>query len=234
MADAKQHNLQLLATVARSLGDLRDEVVFLGGVTTALLITDPAAASIRPTRDVDAIIEVVSISEYQTRLRDRLLSRGFREDTEEGAPLCRWIVEGIKVDIMPTDPTILGFSNRWYPDAVRHYTAIPLFGGPEVRVVTAPYFLGTKLEAFRNRGEGDFQGSHDLEDFVAVVDGRIELEAEVAVAAADLRAYFADYLGEVLQNRGFIDSLPGHLLGDMASQARLPMITARLNRLAGI
>jgi len=222
MADAKQHNLQLLATVARSLGDLRDEVVFLGGVTTALLITDPAAASIRPTRDVDAIIEVVSISEYQTRLRDRLLSRGFREDTEEGAPLCRWIVEGIKVDIMPTDPTILGFSNRWYPDAVRHYTAIPLFGGPEVRVVTAPYFLGTKL------------GSHDLEDFVAVVDGRIELEAEVAVAAADLRAYFADYLGEVLQNRGFIDSLPGHLLGDMASQARLPMITARLNRLAGI
>ena len=86
--DAKQHNLALLNTVARHLGELRSQVVFLGGATTSLLTTDPASVTIRATRDV--VFEAWSLVEYQTRLRPALLAQGFREDTEEGAPLCRW------------------------------------------------------------------------------------------------------------------------------------------------
>ena len=64
-------NLERLCLVARRLGPLREQVVFLGGATTALLVTDPAAPAPRPTRDVDVIIEVGSLVEYNTTLREQ-------------------------------------------------------------------------------------------------------------------------------------------------------------------
>jgi hypothetical protein len=42
-------------------------------------------------------------------------------------------------------------------------------------MITAPYFLACKLAAFRSRGEGDYLMSHDMEDIVAVLDGRPEV-----------------------------------------------------------
>jgi predicted nucleotidyltransferase len=52
-------------------------------------------------------------------------------------------------------------------------------GGPSVRVITAPSFLATKLEAFRGRGKMDYQASHDLEDFVAIIEGREDVVLKV-------------------------------------------------------
>jgi len=71
-------NIERLCLVARRLGPLRKQVVFLGGATTALLVTDPAAPAPRPTKDVDVIIEVGSRVEYSTTLREKLLDLGFR------------------------------------------------------------------------------------------------------------------------------------------------------------
>lgn len=48
-------NIELLIQVAEALGDLRERLVFVGGCATALLITDPAAAPVRATKDVDTI-----------------------------------------------------------------------------------------------------------------------------------------------------------------------------------
>lgn len=62
MRPGADQNLQLLRTVAERLGPLRDRVVFLGGAAAGLLITDPAAETVRPTDDVDVIIEVVTTS----------------------------------------------------------------------------------------------------------------------------------------------------------------------------
>ena len=45
-----------IKAIAKKLGPLRERVVFLGGATTGLLITDPAAPPIRPTEDVDVIV----------------------------------------------------------------------------------------------------------------------------------------------------------------------------------
>jgi hypothetical protein len=53
-------NLQLLVDAARLLKPILNELVFVGGCTTALLITDKAAADVRPTYDVDAIAEITS------------------------------------------------------------------------------------------------------------------------------------------------------------------------------
>ena len=102
-------NLAMIRYVAERLGDLRERVVFLGGAATTLLITDQAAPDVRPTLDVDVIVEIGSSPDYY-RLGESLREIGFTEDASEGAPLCRWLIDGIRVDIMPTDEHILGFS----------------------------------------------------------------------------------------------------------------------------
>jgi predicted nucleotidyltransferase len=155
--------------MAAKLKPLLQEIVFVGGCTTGLLITDPAASPVRATDDVDVIVEVASYAEY-TRFSKPLRTLGFSEDSSEGAPICRWLIDQMKLDVMPTDKTILGFSNRWYKPAIEAAAPIDL-DGFQLKVVTTPYFIGTKLEAFRGRGKGDFYASTDLEDIINVLDG---------------------------------------------------------------
>jgi predicted nucleotidyltransferase len=224
-------NLDTLEHVARRLGALRPEVVFVGGAVVDLLVSDPGAPPPRMTGDIDAVIEVASRPAYYG-FSEKLRALGFTEDRSPGAPLCRWLIDGTKVDLMPSDGAILGFSNRWYAEAIRHARATRLAGGTEVRVITAPYFVATKLEAFLGRGRGDYTASHDLEDVVAVIDGRSELVAEVEAAAGDLRSYLSGQVQKLVQNPRFLDGLPGHLPPDEASQARLSMVLDRLRRLA--
>jgi hypothetical protein len=218
-----------LWTVARCFGDMVDEVVFVGGMIRELLITDPAAGPARPTRDVDCIVNAVSWAEYM-RLSDRLRARGFAECTDEDAPICRWVVEGIRVDVMPIDPAVFGFSNVWYASGIANAIRTR---GPQgsVRIVDAVHFCATKIEAFLARGESDFF-QHDMEDFIAVVDARPELAEEIARAPADVREFIAETVRAWLTDTKFIDALAGHLAGDPANQARQPVLLARLRAIA--
>lgn len=225
-------NRALFESVVRLLAPVLDDLVFVGGCTTGLFITDPAAAGIRPTVDVDAIVDVASYAGYEA-LADRLRAVGLGEDTSPGAPVCRWRREAVVVDVMPVDERILGFSNRWYPTAMSTAGVLEL-AGHRVRVVTPPLFVATKLEAFRGRGRGDFLGSHDLEDIVTVFDGRAELAGEIAEAPADVRNYLAAELGALLDNREFLDALSGFLPPDAASQRRRLTLEARLRDIASV
>jgi hypothetical protein len=137
------------------------------------------------------------------------------------------------VDIMPTDEASLGFSNRWYQAAYQH--AVPTdIGEMVIRVVTGPYFLATKLEAFLGRGNGDFMASHDMEDIAAIVDGRAELVGEIAQGPEDLKLYLAEMFQGMLSNERFVESLPGHLPGDSASQQRFPILEERIREISRI
>ncbi|MDK2957113.1 MAG: hypothetical protein PWQ57_2609 [Desulfovibrionales bacterium] len=122
----RQHNLHIEKVVkaAAMLGDLSREVVFIGGAIVGLLITDQAIPGVRPTIDVDVVAEIASRLDYY-RLEDRLRERGFRENSEEGV-ICRWWQKDIILDVMPTTPDILGFSNRWYADALRYSQTMEL------------------------------------------------------------------------------------------------------------
>jgi hypothetical protein len=73
-------NLELLTDAARLLKPLLEELVFVGGCATTLLITDKAAADVRPTFDVDAIAEITSYADYMA-FSAKLRKLGFAEDT---------------------------------------------------------------------------------------------------------------------------------------------------------
>lgn len=150
-------NLEYMMSIAQALGELRDEVVFVGGCAAGLLITDPAASRVRPTRDVDAVVESTTLVDY-ARIEARLFAKGFVRD-EQDYVICRWRHRESKVlfDLMPSHPQILGFSNRWYPAAIQTATRVTLGRGLEIHLVSAPAFVATKLEAFADRGKGDYR-----------------------------------------------------------------------------
>jgi hypothetical protein len=231
---ASADQLMALRKVARALGSLNREVTYVGGMTAGLLVTDPGAPTARPTMDVDLIIEIASTIEYETKLRKRLGRRGFREDTSAGAPLCRWLLDSIAVDVMPVNPQVLGFSNEWYGHARETARKLVLppdaEGEVEIRVITAPAFLATKLVAWKARGRGDLLHS-DIEDVVTVVDGRSELLPEVEAETAELRGFLAESVSRLF-DAGLEDRVRGHLRGDGASQARAPSVLAALRRMA--
>jgi hypothetical protein len=139
-------NLELLTNAAKLLEPLLGELVFVGGCATQLLITDKAAAAVRPTLDVDAIVEITSYAGYET-FSERLRKLGFQEDASENAPRCRWRQKTTVLDVMPLDAKILGFSNSWYRPAMDHAEERELESGPKIRLVSLAYFCASKLAA---------------------------------------------------------------------------------------
>ena len=232
-------NVVMLELVARRLGtELCAQFAFVGGAAAGLLITDPAQPAIRPTEDVDLVVEVLSLSAYH-RTEAALQARGFVQDHRADAPICRWQVDGVKVDVMPSQQDILGFANRWYPLAVETATTVVLNADLRIRLINAPVFIATKLEAFNDRGHSadglpDYLGSHDLEDIITVVDRRPELLAECAATPPELREYLAQAFGRLLADADFNTTLAGHLPGDASSQGRLPKLRNALRALANL
>ena len=152
-------NLPLLEDAVRKLAPFLDEIVFVGGITLGLLITDVAAAPIRGTTDVDVIAEIVTYADY-IAFSERLREAHFSEDEEL---TCRWHHGSLAIDVMALNKDVLGFTNIWYESALRHASTLSLTSRASIRVITAPFFLATKMEAFRGRGNMDYQASHDLE-----------------------------------------------------------------------
>ena len=142
----------------------------------------------------------------------------------DDAPICRWVTDNVTLDVMPTDAEILGFGNQWYISAIEHAEIVELPSGKQIRMVSAPYFLITKLEAFEGRGGGDYLLSHDIEDIVAVLDGRPELFDEVSLAKTELKEELARRFIELLGNDSFVSAVSGHMPTDETSQARVQII----------
>ncbi len=233
MINNKDINIRMIIHVAKRLGALRDKVVFVGGCATGLFITDPAMPEVRATQDVDVIVEIASRVEYY-RLEEELRSRGFKQDMSENAPVCRWLVDAIKVDIMPTQEDILGFSNRWYLPAIKNADHVELEKELAIQLVTPPYFLATKIEAFTGRGGGDYMASHDMEDIITVLDGRPEIVSEIRSSSEDLKIFLSDTFRKLLTNGEFLNAIPGHLPPDRRSQARLPRLMKCLEEISNV
>jgi len=221
-------NLATVETALEALGELADDLLLIGGCAVGLLVTESAAISIRPTRDVDMITEATPLSSYYA-LCNRLKERGFREHHDE--VICRWIKDSTIIDIVPADKAILGFTNTWYAPAARSATRMSLPSGRQANIISAPYFLATKLEAFASRGEGDFM-HHDIEDIVTVIDGRPSIAQEVAQSDIGLRQFLQDEFEALLTNTTFVERLPW-LLSPNQPEARQILLLERLQLLAG-
>lgn len=220
-------NLALLMGMAQAMGPLCEQVVFVGGCATGLLIDNPTLMDVRPTEDVDAIVEVASLAGYH-QLTEQLAQRGFRQTMEDNTPPFRWYWNRMQLDLVPLDEKVLGFANPWYRAGFETALHATLSDRVVLRHLSATYFLATKFEAFKDRGRNDVFSSHDLEDILTVVEGRSTLVAEVGDAPDDVRRHVARSVADLLALDAFANALPG-LLSDPEKE---PLALARLNRLS--
>jgi predicted nucleotidyltransferase len=227
MTNANDPNIELVMQVAYALGPLRKDLVFVGGCAVGLLVTDLARPPVRATKDVDLIAEVTTKGDYYSLAR-ALRQAGFSEDNRDDV-ICRWRFREMLVDVMPTNESILGFSNRWYLEAVRSANTIALMPELEIKLVTPPLLIATKIEAFYGRGKGDYGSSHDIEDVIVLVDGRPELVAEIAASDESVRSYLRSEIDDLLADHAFVDTISWHL--DPQNQARVPIVLERLRAL---
>lgn len=226
-------NVEMLGIVAKGLKGLKEKVVFVGGATIDLFITDPAAPSTRETDDVDCVVEIAGRVEYYA-LEEQLRKLGFQHPMgEEATPVCRWRFCGIKVDVMPTDGAVLGFKNRWYPEGMANAEEIALPNGERIAAFSVPYLLASKLEAFHDRGKGDYQASADMEDVVALLDGCLDAEQKIAAASPAVREYLADQFSRLLADGMFVISLEGHLGIGSAGAERVGRCVEIMRRILG-
>ena len=192
-----QENITRIRAVYNALGDLANEVVFVGGATVSLY-ADRQTSEVRPTDDVDILVELYTRSEY-AQVEATLRERGFQHDQDSGI-MCRFTVQGITVDVMPIEESILGFSNQWYEEGYRQAISHQLDEDYTVNIFSAPYFIATKLEAFKGRGKEDGRTSHDFEDIVYVLNNRSTVWEEMEDAPETVREYLENEVRSLLDN----------------------------------
>lgn len=227
-------NHQMLEDAVEHLSALLGEVVFVGGVTVELWITDPGSPPPRLTADVDVIVEISTRRDYY-HLEDRVRKIGFENDQSSGV-ICRFnhSQSGLVLDVMPTKASILGFENRWLGESFTHAIEVKLPGGHTIKAIPPPFLLATKLEAFAGRGKLDFYGSRDFEDIVRLIDGREELIAEVAKAPKELRNYVSQQLKRLSKHRDFDNGAEGALPMGLAARERVDdVIWPRVREMMG-
>ncbi len=223
-------NLAKVEQIAAALGTLREDLVFVGGCCVGLLVSPAKAAQVRSTKDVDLTAPINELARYYD-LEARIQKLGFVRDMRPDAPICRWLLDELAVDLMPSNRNVLGFANRWYPLAIETAQETQLPNGTRIRLVNAPVFLATKLDAFTDRGHGDILSSHDLEDILTVVDGRPTLLEEVRQAPAELRKYLGQQVERLLADPTFVEYLPGLLGSQRSGDARAQIVRTTLEKI---
>ncbi|MGO3654883.1 MAG: hypothetical protein ACTJFN_10990 [Sphingobacterium sp.] len=203
-----RENLLRIKAVYDALEELAKDVVFVGGATVSLY-TDRVAEEVHPTDDIDILVELVSYQGYAD-IEEKLRQKGFINDWESGV-ICRYKVQGIIVDVMPTSDRILGFSNKWYTPGFSNAIDYTLDEKHVIKIFSPPYFLATKLEAFKNRGHEDGRTSTDFEDIVYFLNNRSTIWKELKNTEPHLKTYIVDSFRDLLNNKYIDEWISVHL-----------------------
>jgi hypothetical protein len=193
-------------------GVLDQEFIFVGGAVVSLY-ADRNAEEVRPTDDVDVLVEIYTRTGY-SELEERLRKIGFRNDTNSRF-VGRYTLDNLTVDFMPLEENILGFNNGWYKEGFKNAIEEVLDERTIIKIFPASYFLAAKLEAFKSRGKnkkGEHDGrlSTDFEDIVFLLVNRATIWHEMQQAENSLKTYLQTEFTNLLQNPYFEEWIDVH------------------------
>jgi len=201
-------NIVRIKAVYRALEDLGNNVVFVGGATVSLYKDRPASET-RITDDVDIVVELLQYADY-ANIENQLRQKGFVNDIESGV-ICRYKINGIIVDVMPTNENILGFNNQWYTDGFQNSVEYPLSENESVRIFSSIYFIASKLDAFNDRGDGDGRTSSDFEDIVYVLNNRTAIWEEMKNAPISVKTFLKEEFQKLVAEDYLYEWISSHL-----------------------
>ncbi|TLF44817.1 nucleotidyl transferase AbiEii/AbiGii toxin family protein [Maribacter aurantiacus] len=220
-------NREATKKVALALGDLNERVVYVGGAVVSLYIDDTAAEDIRVTKDIDLTFQIASFAKLE-ELREDLVAKGFSQNADDTVT-CRFRFEDLIVDVMTTEAVGWAPSNPWFEKGFNKAITRDL-EDIIIKVLPLPYFLATKMEAFMDRGIQDVYASHDLEDIVYLFNYTTDIDAQVLASDPELKAYLAEKLVLLTDNRTIISAIRGSLYYEQADE-RLEIIKERFQNI---
>jgi len=219
-----------LSAVARALGPLVEEVVFVGGAIVPVLRTRSPIPRVRPTTDVDAILETTRYADLE-RVHETMRARGFREDSE-GRHAHRWLSpDGTAFDLVPIGHHLGGLGSDLEKEVVATATSHHLAPDLTIRHAGPAGFLALKCAAYGHRGKSDPLNSPDLEDLLAVVACRPDIVAQVHDAPELLRATVAQWAASIVADPLESDLLAAYLNGADDVPATILAVRGRLRRM---
>lgn len=210
--------------VASHLADLNDKVVYVGGSVVSLYVNDPAAEEARHTDDIDLTFEVLTATDLEY-LRLKLLDKGFKQSHHDEV-ICRFRLNGIKVDVMSTISIGWAPSNPWFSKGFNKafYTEVI---DTKIKILTLPYFLCTKFSAFENRGLGNHFNSHDLEDIIYIFNNTLGIENEIQHSDNEVKTYLKTQLRFLLTHKDMPSIIEGYLPYNQSAE-RMAIIKERM------
>jgi len=217
---------QAVAIVAKGLGHLLDQMVFIGGAAIEFYIDDPAADEVRTTGDIDLTVEITTYGEYN-RLLNELSQLGFKQSAES-TNMSRVYYKGIAVDIMPSEDTPIGKTNSWYRPGFAHLKKNEV-ENLIIQLLELPYFIATKFEAFNNRG-GDPRVSHDFEDIIYTIDNCTTIVNEIIAADKTVREFIELQLKKIIEDKYHEEILSAHLHPN-SRDIRLPIVIEKIKQI---
>jgi len=219
-----QQNITRIKAVYHALGELNKKVLFVGGATVSLYTDRPGSES-RPTDDVDILIELLNYSGY-AEVEEVLRQKGFINDIDSGI-ICRYKVQGIIVDVMPTEGGVLGFSNRWYPEGFANPMEKDIGNDCIIKIFQPTYFIASKLEAFKGRGGEDGRMSSDFEDIIFILNNRTAIWNEMLAAPTDIKEYLKSEFKKLIKKDYLFEWVSAHL--EYSEQRRVDFIVNGIN-----
>ncbi|WP_245731556.1 nucleotidyl transferase AbiEii/AbiGii toxin family protein [Kriegella aquimaris] len=213
--------------VALALGELNEQVVYVGGAMVSLYIDDDAAEDIRPTKDIDLTFQIATYAKLE-QLREDLVAKGFSQSAEDTVT-CRFHYDDLLIDVMATETVGWAPSNPWFEKGFDKAIAVAL-EDIIIKVLPLPYFLATKMEAFFDRGIKDIYASHDLEDLVYLFNYTTDIETQVLASDEELKLYLSEKLENLTENRTIMTAIRGSLYYEQADE-RMEIIKERFQNI---
>lgn len=223
MLKNKSINMGVIKKVAIALGDLNNKVAYVGGATVSIYADDPAAEDVRPTKDIDIMLQIVSFSELVT-LQEMLAQKGIFPDPEAKIN-CRFKYDDVVIDVMSTKEIGWAPSDPWFEPGFNNLIDYWVDDQTRIKIFTAPYFLATKFSAFKDRGT-DPRTSKDFEDIIYVLDNRLDVVTEIDVSPEDVRFFLKTELNTLLKEN-MTEGISCHL-SPFSQEDRLQMLREKI------
>jgi predicted nucleotidyltransferase len=222
-----------ISGIARALGDVSAEIVFIGGAIAPLLQTHPAIPRVRATRDVDAVVASTNYTSYHT-LQTKLSELGFKIDISDAEHAHRWRApDGTPFDLVPAGEHIGGTGNEWGRMALETAVEAEIEPGLKIRHASAPGFLALKWAAFGDRGASDPFLSHDLEDILALTVSREAIVREFQEAPRNIQEHVRKGFRWLIESADYEDLVAAHLGNAQSFKQVAAVLRQRIDRMAG-
>ena len=223
-------NREATKKIALALGELNENVVYVGGAVVSLYIDDPSADDVRPTKDIDISLEIATLGELEA-LREKLIEKGFFQSHEDDV-ICRFHYSDIKVDIMATKTIGWAPGNPWFEAGFNKSQNINL-DGIEIKVLPFPYFLATKFSAFYDRGGKDPRTSHDFEDIVYILNHTSNIADLIFGSDKKVQLYLKEAFLKILDDTILQEAVIGNLYYEN-QMARFDKIIDKLKEITNV